>query len=70
VLSSLVKVDFPPTNVARVLVGLGEKDQALAWLERAVDQRDERIVMLKVDPHFDSLRSDPRFQQLLNRVGL
>jgi hypothetical protein len=53
-----------------VLVGIGDKDQALVWLEKAVAQRDERVVMLKVDPHFDSLRSDPRFHPLLSRVGL
>jgi len=70
VLSDLMKKDFPPTHIARVLVGIGEKEQALAWLEKAVDQRDERAVMLKVDPHFDSLRSDPRFQHLLGRLGL
>jgi DNA-binding winged helix-turn-helix (wHTH) protein/TolB-like protein len=70
VLSELRKIDFPPTNIARVLVGLGEKEQALAWLEKAIDQRDERAVMLKVDPHFDSLRSDPRFQNLLERLGM
>ncbi|HKF55113.1 MAG TPA: tetratricopeptide repeat protein, partial [Blastocatellia bacterium] len=70
VLSDLMKIDFPPTNIARVFVGLGEKEQALLWLERAIDQRDERAVMLKVDPHFDSLRSDPRFRNLLGRLGL
>ncbi|HKF55294.1 MAG TPA: winged helix-turn-helix domain-containing protein [Blastocatellia bacterium] len=70
VLSDLIKTDFPPTNIARVFAGLGEKEQALAWLERAIDQRDERAVMLKVDPHFDSLRSDPRFRNLLGRLGL
>jgi len=70
VLSDLIKTDFPPTHIARVFAGLGEKEQALAWLERAIDQRDERAVMLKVDPHFDSLRSDPRFRNLLGRLGL
>jgi DNA-binding winged helix-turn-helix (wHTH) protein/TolB-like protein len=70
VLSDLMKKDFPPTHIARVFAGLGEKEQALAWLERAIDQRDERAVMLKVDPHFDSLRSDPRFRNLLGRLGL
>ena len=70
VLSILIKSNFPPTHIARVLTGLDEKDQALDWLEKAFDRRDERVVMLKVDPHFDSLRSDPRFQNLLGRLGL
>jgi tetratricopeptide (TPR) repeat protein len=70
VLSSLLKENFPPVHIARVLAGLGETDSAIAWLEKAVDQRDERVVMLKVDPHFDSLRSDPRFHNLLGRLGL
>ncbi len=70
ILSTLIKIDFPPTNIARVLAGLGETDQAIELLEKAVDQRDERVVMLKVDPHFDSLRSNPRFQTLLTRLGL
>jgi hypothetical protein len=68
--AELIKANFPRVHIATALVGIGDKDQALVWLEKAVDQRDERVVMLQVDPHFDSLRSDPRFDQLLSRVGL
>lgn len=49
---------------------LGEKDLALRALEQAVEERDPRVTALKVDPSFDSIRSDPRFQQLVHRVGL
>src|SRR5262249_60574884 len=64
------KHGLSPVNVARVLTGLGEKDRALDWLSKGVEERDERIVMLKVDPHFDSLRADPRYQDLLRCTGL
>jgi tetratricopeptide (TPR) repeat protein len=61
---------IPPATVALVFSGLGETDQALAWLEKANDERDPWVTGLKVDPSFDSLRSDPRFQDLMRRVGL
>jgi len=50
--------------------GLGDKDQALAWLEKAYAQHSNELTGLKVDPGYDNLRSDPRFQTLLRRVGL
>jgi len=53
-----------------VYIGIGDRDKAFAWLERAFLQRASVMVTLKVDPAFDSLRSDPRFQNLLKRVGL
>ena len=56
----------------RVLIytALGEKDQALEWLEKAFEERSEWLVWLKVDPKLDSLRSDPSFTALVQRVGL
>jgi tetratricopeptide (TPR) repeat protein len=48
---------------------LGDKDKAFALLEKAYDERDNLVVLLKVDPYFDPLRSDPRFTHLLRRVG-
>jgi len=51
-------------------VGLGEKDQALAWLERAFKEHDGSMVFLKVDPVFDGMRSEPRFIDLLRRMKL
>lgn len=59
-----------PSSVAIGFVGLGDADQALSWLSRAVDERDSEVQFLEVDPVWDPLRSDPRFQVLLRRVGL
>ncbi len=56
--------------LAVVYVGLGDKDQTLAWLEKADEQRNEPLARVNVDPRFDSLHSEPRFQELLRRVGL
>jgi TolB-like protein/Tfp pilus assembly protein PilF len=61
---------FSPYLIASVHSALGEKDTAFAQLEEAYRDRDERMVMLKVDPHLDVLRPDPRFKALLHRIGL
>jgi hypothetical protein len=53
-----------------VQLGLGERDQAIASLEQGYANRDQWMLYLKVDPHLDDLRSDPRFEDLLRRVGL
>ncbi len=55
--------------VAIIYIGLGEKDKALERLEKAYDERLWEMAMLKVNPVFDPLRSDPRFAVLLRRVG-
>jgi serine/threonine protein kinase/tetratricopeptide (TPR) repeat protein len=60
----------PPAAVAIVLSGLGEREQAVTWLEKAEEERDPWVTGLKVEPMFDSLRSEPRFLELLHRVGL
>jgi hypothetical protein len=57
-------------NIAIVYVGLGEKEQALAWLVKAYEDRDVRLVFLKVEPKWDSLRADERFMDLIGRMGL
>jgi serine/threonine protein kinase/tetratricopeptide (TPR) repeat protein len=59
-----------PTWVAVIRIGLGEKDQAFDWLQRAYQDRAAWMIYLKVDPLFDPVRSDPRFIDLLRRVGL
>lgn len=59
----------PPCHIAMVYNGLGETDQALAWLQRGIVERDPKIAFLKVEPKWNNLRSDPRFQQLLQRAG-
>jgi TolB-like protein/Flp pilus assembly protein TadD len=57
-------------SVAMVYAELGEKDQALNWLEKGYQERATKMVFLKIDPFFDNLRSDPRFVELVRRVGL
>ena len=59
-----------PYHIALVYNGLGERDEALARLERAYAQHDQGMVFLKVEPRLNNLRSDPRFQDLLRRLGL
>jgi serine/threonine-protein kinase len=57
-----------PGTMADLYFLLGDKDQAFALLERAYDERDNMIVQLKVEPMFDPIRSDPRFNDLLRRL--
>lgn len=56
-------------DVATVYVALGEKERALAELERAYDEHSERLIWLRVDWRFDDLHPDPRFQDLLRRMN-
>jgi DNA-binding winged helix-turn-helix (wHTH) protein/Flp pilus assembly protein TadD len=59
-----------PFDMAVIYAGLQEKEQALAWLEKAYEERSGWLALwLKVDPRFDKLRSDPRFRNLLLRTG-
>ena len=58
------------TNDAWYLLLLGDKDPALAALEKAIADRDPLVTSLAVDPLFDSVRSDPRFSMILARIGL
>jgi len=59
-----------PFGFASAYARLGEKDQALQWLEKACDEHEVYVTSLKVNPVWDSLRSDPRFTNLLRRIGL
>jgi TolB-like protein/DNA-binding winged helix-turn-helix (wHTH) protein/Flp pilus assembly protein TadD len=59
-----------PMAFAQVFAGMGDKSQALSWLEKAYARHSNGLTSLKVDPAYDSLRGDPRFQNLLRRVGL
>jgi adenylate cyclase len=61
---------LPFADDADFYIKLGEKDLCLMALQQAVQQRDPEATALQVDPIFDSIRSDPRFQQLVHRVGL
>jgi tetratricopeptide (TPR) repeat protein len=55
-------------NIALIQVGLGDQDQAMMWLEKAYMARFNPSILLR--PAFDPLRSDPRFKNLLRRIGL
>jgi TolB-like protein/Tfp pilus assembly protein PilF len=61
-----------PRLRARIYVGLGDKDKAFEWLEKAYDDRSigSGFGIINTDPTFDPLRSDPRFQDLLRRMNL
>jgi len=59
-----------PATIATIYVALGDKEQAFAWLEKAEKSRDGILVRLRVDSRFDPLRSDPRFEDLEQRLGL
>jgi TolB-like protein/DNA-binding winged helix-turn-helix (wHTH) protein/Tfp pilus assembly protein PilF len=61
----------PPTSMAMVYSALGEKDEAFAWLDRALREHDGiQLLSIKVNLYFDPLRSDPRFVEVLRRRGL
>jgi tetratricopeptide (TPR) repeat protein len=57
-------------EVAFIYAALGKKNEAFQWLNTAYRLRDSGMKFLKVDPTLDVLRSDPRFEKLLRRVGL
>ena len=59
-----------PLDVATIHVGLGERDQAIEWLERALKERAYGSGFLPTDPRFDPVRSDPRLVAVMRRVGL
>jgi TolB-like protein/Tfp pilus assembly protein PilF len=59
-----------PHCLANIYLGLGEKDEAFNWLDKAFQDRAPWLVFLKVDPRFDNLRSEPRYAELLTRLGL
>ncbi|MBI3666757.1 MAG: hypothetical protein HY236_11145 [Acidobacteria bacterium] len=59
-----------PYDVAVVYIGLGDKDQAMEWLEKAYEDHSAWLLWVKVDPRFDSLRGEPRHRDLLRRMNL
>jgi len=59
-----------PTAIAGIYALLKEKDQAFQWLEKAYQERSIRLMYLKTDQVYDNLRDDPRYKDLLQRVGL
>lgn len=70
-LAALTKLPAkPPYSIALIYNGLDERDNTLAWLERGYSQRNNLMVFLKVEPKWNNLRDDSRFQDLLRRIGL
>jgi DNA-binding winged helix-turn-helix (wHTH) protein/TolB-like protein/Tfp pilus assembly protein PilF len=59
----------PPYNIAEAYVGVRDRDQAFFWLDKAFEEHSPDLVGLKTEPRLDSLRSDPRFADLIRRVG-
>jgi tetratricopeptide (TPR) repeat protein len=64
------KYPVSPGLIALVYISLDEREQALTWLEKAYAQHSSMMTWLKVDPRFDRIREEPRFQDLMRRVGL
>lgn len=60
----------PALYSAGIHAGLGQGEHAIDWLERAYQERFDYLLYLKVEPIFEGLHADPRFQDLLRRVGL
>ena len=58
------------SQIAGIHAALGNKTAALAWLERAQAHHEGALIWLKADPRFDVLRREPRFLELLKRMGL
>jgi hypothetical protein len=56
-------------GLACVYAIIGEKDEAFKWFERGYQEHDGWMQTLKVDPSYDPIRSDPRFKELLRKVG-
>ena len=61
---------FSPLVIALAHTGVGDKDGAFAWLTKAYESRDPQLIWIRVEPQLESLRSDPRFQSMLRRMGI
>ncbi len=74
VLNELLELDkrgyITPAAPANIYIGLGQNDQAFIWLEKAFQERSNYLAYLKVFPIVDPLRSDPRYADLVQRIGL
>ena len=57
-------------GMALVYTALGKKDRAFYWLEKSYEKHEESLCSLKIDPKFESLRSDPRFDTMVKKIGL
>jgi serine/threonine-protein kinase len=69
VLELAKNVPVQPGLIALIYLGLDDRQRALDYLEKAVELRSPMVLWLKTDPRFDKIRSDPRFQALMRRIG-
>jgi eukaryotic-like serine/threonine-protein kinase len=60
---------LPAYSIAMVYAGLADKERTISWLKKAYEERDDDMVYMKIEPVLDPFRSDPRFQDLIRRVG-
>ena len=74
IIRNLVKLSqsryVPPDDIAVIYSGLGDKDRAFEGLNKAYDERSAQLVYLKTNPLFYPLRDDPRYADLVRRIGL
>lgn len=61
---------FPPFVIATFYARVNKKDEALAWLEKGYEERDFRMTLLSTSFEFDRFRSDPKFKEIVRRMGL
>jgi hypothetical protein len=59
-----------PFDIATIYAGLGDRTKTFEYLEKAYQGRVPYLVYLAVDPHFDAFRTEPRFQDLMRKIGL
>ena len=60
----------PSFDRALIFAGLAKRDEAFQWMQRAYDERRSALALLDVEPDIDALRGDPRFDEIVRRVGL
>jgi len=61
---------IPPSwGIATIYIGLGDKDEAFVWLEKAYEERQAQLIYIQIEPVLDPLRNDPRFQDLVRRMN-
>ena len=61
---------FPASYIALIYIALDDKDSALRWLDQSMRDKSDEMILLNVDPAYDPLRNDPRFKELVGRIGL
>jgi serine/threonine-protein kinase len=63
------QAQFPNYSIAVVYAGLGDKEQSISWLQKGYEERDEDMMYMKIEPVLDPIRPDPRFRELIRRLG-